>query len=139
MAAEIQGRSQSSSPLCSASCGLGTYFIHDIFAIVEIDLFQVDVCDQKCHFGSEVPQRAVHYPVLLYAIFALASLHRNTLLGIEDTVPEEYHNQCLQLLIPVLDDPQGVVDENFLAAVVILRSYEEMSSMHTRSKCCGGF
>jgi hypothetical protein len=34
----------------------------------------------------------------------------------------------LELLIPVLDDPQGVVDENFLAAVVILRSYEEMSS-----------
>ena len=84
--------------------------------------------DQRCHFGREVPQRAVHYPVLLYAIFAFASLHRNTLLGLDDHAPEAYHSKCLQLLIPVLDDVSVAFDENFLAAVVILRSYEEMSS-----------
>jgi Fungal specific transcription factor domain len=79
-----------------------------------------------------VPQRAAHYPLLLYAIFALAALHRSrTLKDINQEASyheaSEYHDLCLQIMIPVLDDAHSAFDVNFLASVIVLRSYEEMS------------
>lgn len=37
-----------------------------------------------------------------------------------------YHNRCIQHLVSLSDDPMEVNDENLLAAVVILRFYEEV-------------
>ena len=87
------------------------------------------MCDKKCHFGREVPKRAAHYPVLANAIFALSSRHLNVLTGSDDSASPHYVSKCLQILINNLEDPLGHWDENFLAAVIILRSHEEMSGM----------
>jgi len=76
-----------------------------------------------------VPKRAAHYPVLANAIFALASRHLNVLTGSDDSASPHYVSKCLQILINNLEDPLGHWDENFLAAVIILRSHEEMSGM----------
>lgn len=88
---------------------------------------QLDVCDKQCHFGREVPKRAAHYPVLANAIFALSSRHLNLLAGSADNESPQYVSECLQILITNLEDPLGHWDENLLAAVIILRSHEEMS------------
>jgi wobble nucleotide-excising tRNase len=46
--------------------------------------------------------------------------------GINDESSEEYHSYALRILIPILDDPMSSLDENLLAAAVLLRLYEEM-------------
>ncbi|KAI1046767.1 hypothetical protein LB505_011134 [Fusarium chuoi] len=46
--------------------------------------------------------------------------------GIDDESSEEYHSHALRILIPILDDPMSSLDENLLAAAVLLRLYEEM-------------
>jgi hypothetical protein len=74
-----------------------------------------------------VPQRAAHFPVLLYAMLAHASLHRDRLRSRDEDASSVYQNRCLQIMIPLLDNGGVSLDENFLAAVVILRSCEEMS------------
>jgi len=89
---------------------------------------QVDVCDEKPRFGLEVPQMAAHYPVIANAILALASQHLSVLVGAEDRDSAAYYSRSLQILIPFLDDPLMALDENLLAAIVILRLYEERLS-----------
>lgn len=88
----------------------------------------MDVCDDKSRFGLEVPQRAAHYPVIASAILALASQHLSVLRKTEDKESAAYYSRSLQILIPFLDDPLGALDENLLAAIVILRTYEERHS-----------
>lgn len=89
--------------------------------------------DEKFHFATEVPQRALNYPVIANAILALASRHLARVSGAEDFKSAEYMSECLQMMIPVLDDPLGALDENLLAAIVILRLYEEMDGKCNRS------
>ena len=74
-----------------------------------------------------MPKRAAHYPVLANAISAIASRHLNVLSGLDDDESAHYVNECLKILITNLEDPLGHWDENFLAAVVLLRSHEEFS------------
>ena len=93
---------------------------------------QLDVCDKHHHFGRAVPKRAAHYPVLANTIFALSSRHLSLLSGSNDKESPHYVSECLQILIINLEDPLGHWDENFLAAVIILRSHEEMSGRSVR-------
>lgn len=98
----------------------------------------VDCCDEKFHFATEVPQRALNYPVIANAILALASRHLARVSGAEDFKSAEYMSECLQMMIPVLDDPLGALDENLLAAIVILRLYEEMDDIDEKCHLYGG-
>lgn len=59
------------------------------------------------------------------AILASASRHIAFISKVEDTESAKYHNKCLQILIPVLDNPIDVLDENLFVAIIILRQYEE--------------
>lgn len=63
--------------------------------------------------------------MIMNAILASAARHIAFISGTTDTTSEKYHNKCLQILIPVLDDPGDVLDENLCAAIIILRQYEE--------------
>lgn len=90
---------------------------------------ELDVCDLMCHFAREVPQRAMYCPALMNAILAFASRNMSVIAGLDDTDSEHYHSRCLQSLIPALNDPSDVIDENLLLTVVILRLYEERASM----------
>ncbi|KAB8076425.1 hypothetical protein BDV29DRAFT_170229 [Aspergillus leporis] len=85
-----------------------------------------DITDPQRHFEIEVSLRALEEPVLRFAIFAFSSRHINRQ-KIQDTSEAlQYHNQCLQLLIPVLSGPSDSITDTVLAAVAILRQHEEM-------------
>ncbi|KAE8145939.1 hypothetical protein BDV25DRAFT_144193 [Aspergillus avenaceus] len=85
-----------------------------------------DITDPQRHFEIEVPLRAVEEPVLRFAIFAFSSRHLNRQ-KVEDSAEAlQYHNRCLQLLIPVLSGPRDNITDTVLAAVAVLRQHEEM-------------
>jgi hypothetical protein len=64
--------------------------------------------------------------VLRYAILAFSSQHVNRFFDHVGTEAIEYHDKCLQLLKPVLSGPKKMINEDVLAAIAILRQYEEM-------------
>ncbi|KAF5577455.1 hypothetical protein FPANT_10397 [Fusarium pseudoanthophilum] len=88
--------------------------------------FQIDICDPSKRFGRELPKRARQLPLLAYSILAFSSRHQVMITGVDDEKSEEYHSHALRILIPILDDPMSSLDENLLAAAVLLRLYEEM-------------
>ncbi|XHG08615.1 hypothetical protein AWENTII_011709 [Aspergillus wentii] len=85
-----------------------------------------DITDPQRHFEVEVPMRAVDEPVLRFAIFAFSSRHIDRQENSETAEALQYHNHCLQLLIPVLSGVRDDITEVILAAVAILRQHEEM-------------
>lgn len=69
-----------------------------------------------------------------YSIFAFSSRHLDRQDNSDVTEALQYHNCCLQLLIPALSGTREHITEDILAAVAILRQHEEMdgqSSMRT--------
>ncbi|RFU26473.1 hypothetical protein B7463_g9862, partial [Scytalidium lignicola] len=85
-----------------------------------------DACDTLSHFGTVVPQRAMQNEMLLYAIFAFSARHISHLSSTSEEEASYYYSKCLAILIPALSGLEQTCDENLLAAVVILRLYEEM-------------
>ncbi|CAG5175241.1 uncharacterized protein ALTATR162_LOCUS8018 [Alternaria atra] len=86
----------------------------------------IDVCDSRQHFSTEVPKRAVHFPVILNGILGLAARHCWLMGKVVEDLSQPYVDQCLQALIVALEDPLAHWDENFLIAVILLRLHEEM-------------
>ncbi|CEJ53706.1 hypothetical protein PMG11_00054 [Penicillium brasilianum] len=84
-----------------------------------------DITDPYRHFESEVPARALKEPVLRCAIFAFSSRHLNRQKDSDTAEALQYHNECVQLLIPALSETEQIT-EDVLAAVAILRQHEEM-------------
>ena len=66
-------------------------------------------------------------PLLKNAILACTANHLCGIGQLDQASAEHYHSECLRLLIPVLNDPTTALNETTLAAIVILRGYEEMS------------
>ncbi|KAK4866111.1 hypothetical protein LT330_008851 [Penicillium expansum] len=85
-----------------------------------------DITDPQRHFETEVSARALKEPVLRYAIFAFSSRHLDRQDNTDVTEALQYHNRCVQLLIPALSGPREHITEDILAAVAILRQHEEM-------------
>ncbi|KAJ5505153.1 hypothetical protein N7463_008027 [Penicillium fimorum] len=85
-----------------------------------------DITDPHRHFETEVSARALKEPVLRYAIFAFSSRHLDRQDNSNVTEALQYHNCCVQLLIPALSGPHEHITEDILAAVAILRQHEEM-------------
>ncbi|KAF1993776.1 hypothetical protein P154DRAFT_582447 [Amniculicola lignicola CBS 123094] len=86
----------------------------------------IDVCDNRFHFGKEVPKRAAHFPVIQNGVLGLAARHEWLLGKVPEDLSQPYIDQCLQALIVALEDPLAHWDENFLVAVILLRLHEEM-------------
>jgi hypothetical protein len=63
----------------------------------------------------------------MQSIYAWGSLHLSFLRDIDDIVSYAYYTKALTLLIPLLNDPDSALSDELLAAIVILRSYEEFS------------
>ena len=98
----------------------------------------IDVLDPQRHFGRDIPRRAAQHPVISYGIFAMASRHLSILSGEEkDNESPRYLHECLNMVINILEDPLGHSDENLLAAVILLRSHEEMSDIDERCHLLG--
>lgn len=88
---------------------------------------QFDTNDKHHTFAEQIPKRAAHYPILRNSIFAVASRHMSIMASKADTESGQYVSECLRILIEALEDPLCCLDENLLAAVIILRTHEEMS------------
>ncbi|KAI1048862.1 hypothetical protein LB506_004577 [Fusarium annulatum] len=87
-----------------------------------------DATDVHRHFELEVPRRSLYFPVLRYAVFAFSSRHLNRDKADTSTEALEYYNSCLSVLIEAVDKASGHIDEETLAAIAILRQYEEMDT-----------
>lgn len=106
-----------------------------------------DLCDPDCHFATVIPQLAREPGPLRNALLTISArnLARNkrfrTPSGIvqwngrvlpqlteEFAVP--YHNECIRDLLQMSMRPGNLHDETLLAAVVALRTDEEMGNMH---------
>ncbi|CAI7654550.1 unnamed protein product [Penicillium glandicola] len=85
-----------------------------------------DITDPQRHFETEASARALKEPVLRYAIFAFSSRHLDRQDNSDVTEALQYHNRCVQLLIPALSGSREQLTEDILAAVAILRQHEEM-------------
>lgn len=85
-----------------------------------------DLCDPDRHFQLVVPQRAAVCPPLMNAILAVSARHWSRVGEYDPYVAERYHSECLKYLIPMLDETAALMDENLLAATVILRFLEEI-------------
>ncbi|KAJ3545699.1 hypothetical protein NM208_g2387 [Fusarium decemcellulare] len=103
-----------------------------------ISYLEQTVCLASLVHSLEVPKRARQFPLLAYSILAFSSRQLVLITGIEDASSETYHSYALRILIPILDDPISSLDENVLAAVVLLRLYEEMSETDTGTHLLGG-
>lgn len=86
-----------------------------------------DMCDQdNRHFELVVPQRAAACPTLRNAIFAASAKHLSRTSGFDPVVADRYHQESLKYLIPALNDSTAVMNEDLLAATIILRFLEEV-------------
>lgn len=74
-----------------------------------------------------VPQRALQVPLLAFSILAHSSRQLSLVSSVGSIDPAAYHHKALRLLIPRLNDPVEHLDENVLAAIVVLRNYEELT------------
>jgi hypothetical protein len=89
---------------------------------------QLDLCDPLQHFQTDVPQRAATCRILLNAIFALSARHLNRISNYDSFASNRYHQECLKVLIPMLNDTATVLDDSIFAATIILRVLEEIDS-----------
>jgi hypothetical protein len=86
----------------------------------------MDCCDPARHFAQEVPRRALHTAVLLYAVLALSSRHLSLKTGGDTLEASFYHGRCLELVIGLLSNPATLYDDNLFATLVCMRMYEEL-------------
>lgn len=105
------------------------------------------MCDPHRNFANEVPRRARGSQVLRNALVAASARHFSTLptyqqtkiiedYGLKEqleTINEEivldYHNRCITDLRSLAHKSDALMDEEILAAVVIMQFYEELDSM----------
>lgn len=64
--------------------------------------------------------------ILRFSIFAFSSRHLARERNPDPAEALQYHNRCLQLLIPILSGAKAEINDVVLAAVAILRQLEEM-------------
>ncbi|KAI9742016.1 MAG: hypothetical protein M1834_000405 [Cirrosporium novae-zelandiae] len=85
-----------------------------------------DLCDAERHFALVIPQRAAYCPTLLNAIFAFSARHLNQTRDYDPYAADRYYEKCLNHLQKMFYDPAAIMDENLLAATIILRTMEEV-------------
>jgi hypothetical protein len=66
--------------------------------------------------------------MVLKAVLTLAARHEAILTGQSDWEASTYHGECLELLIPALDQLEQDLEEDLLITVVILRMCEELEN-----------
>ncbi|KAJ0158499.1 hypothetical protein CTA2_11454 [Colletotrichum tanaceti] len=102
----------------------------------------IDACHDARPFTLDVPRLALHKPILLNGIFALASRfdaqstdaddggrHGGDVTAAGDRGSDlestYYHNRCIELVLEAFSQPPETWDSTLLTAVVIMRLYEE--------------
>lgn len=101
----------------------------------------MDLSDSRAHFSTVAPKRALTsvfpldsqltQPILLNALLCFSAKHLSNVpgSGIDPSVADDYHAECVNRMIPQLHDESGVLDDALLASTVLLRMYEIMKGM----------
>ncbi|KAJ5964962.1 transcriptional regulator family: Fungal Specific TF [Penicillium vulpinum] len=84
-----------------------------------------DCTDRQQHFAIHIPYRARRCETLFNAILAMSARHLNRTTAFDPFVSDHYYQACLEKLIPALNDHGVTMDDDLLAATVILRLLEE--------------
>ncbi|KAJ5630146.1 transcriptional regulator family: Fungal Specific TF [Penicillium herquei] len=84
-----------------------------------------DCTDRQQHFAVHIPYRARYCDTLFNAIMALSARHLSHTTQFDTFVSDHYYQACLETLIPSLDDHEVTMDDDLLAATVLLRLLEE--------------
>ncbi|KAJ5807913.1 hypothetical protein N7474_009182, partial [Penicillium riverlandense] len=84
-----------------------------------------DCTDYQRHFALHIPYRARHCETLFNAILAMSARHLSRTASFDPFVSDHYFQLCLEKLIPALNDHEVTMDDDLLAATVILRLLEE--------------
>ncbi|KAJ5769763.1 uncharacterized protein N7511_001814 [Penicillium nucicola] len=84
-----------------------------------------DCTDRQQHFAVYIPYRARRCETLFNAMLAMSARHLNRTASFDPFVSDHYYQACLEKLIPALDDHGVTMDDDLLAATVILRLLEE--------------
>lgn len=87
----------------------------------------LDVTSSERYFSTTVPALAAHCELLFYAILTFSSRHLSLIDPHDGLEAEEFHEKCLNILI-LFSNEVTILDENLLAATVLLRVYEELSA-----------
>ena len=74
-------------------------------------------------------------PLLMNAILAVSALHLSRVSDLDPYEAVRYHDRCLRLMVPMLDDPDRIKDDNLLLTTVILHLYEDIDSTAARPSC----
>lgn len=74
-------------------------------------------------------------PLLMNAILAVSALHLSRVSDLDTYEAVRYHDRCLGLMVPLLNDPDRVKDDNLLMTTVILHLYEDINSMASPFIC----
>lgn len=86
---------------------------------------QFDCTDHQRHFAVHIPYRARYCETLFNAIMALSARQLSCTTSYDAFVSAQYYQACLETLIPALNDQEVTMDNDLLAATVILRLLEE--------------
>ena len=70
--------------------------------------------------------------LLMTAILAVSALYLSRVSDLDTYEAVRYHDRCLRLMVPMLDDPDRIKDDNLLMTTVILHLYEDIDSMTSR-------
>ncbi|OAQ80707.1 hypothetical protein VFPBJ_06292 [Purpureocillium lilacinum] len=95
------------------------YYITDISR-------RFDLCDPERHFALVVPWRAACCPPLLNAAFALSARCLSRTTSYDAFIANRYYQRCLSNLIPMLGDQDALNNQDLFAAIILLRSLEEI-------------
>ena len=75
---------------------------------------------------------AASSPLLMTAILALAALHHSRVVGDGDLCEAmDYHDRCLNMMVPRLNDFNLLNDDRVLVTTVILHLYEDLDCEST--------
>ncbi|TXB96275.1 hypothetical protein FocTR4_00015797 [Fusarium oxysporum f. sp. cubense] len=101
-----------------------------------------DLCDPKRHFALVVPWRAAFCPPLLDAALALSARCLSRTTDFDSYISNRYYQRCLNSLISTLELADALKNQDLFAAVVLLRTLEEidgpLSGSDSQSHLIGG-
>lgn len=89
-----------------------------------------DLCEHERPFELLVPARALEVSVLFNAIIAFSAQHKALSEPRVETLSTVYHSKCIQGLLSGLSDFKSTLQEDYLVAACLLRSYEILNGIH---------
>jgi hypothetical protein len=93
---------------------------------------QLDACDPRRHFSTDVVERATTSSLLLYACLAVSACHlARTTKNIPAELEDMYHERCISIMLPVLDRQESEIGIDILiSSTVMLRFFEQVSCIY---------